>query len=74
VYVPRPVRILPRYSRGVPTGLGVKARVSHPTAKGMLRTSRATRRPNRSNSGPHSKQPSGVAMDATLAGTEVRHE
>lgn len=67
--VPKPVRILPIYSTGVYTGLGVRARVSHPSAKGTLRASRAMRRPNRSRSGPHSKHPSGVAMDATLAET-----
>ena len=68
--LPIPVRILPIYSTGVRTGLGVRARVSHPSAKGTLRASRAKRRPNRSRSGPHSKHPSGVAMDATLAETE----
>lgn len=67
--VPKPVRILPIYNMGVYTGLGVRARVSHPSAKGTLRASRAARRPNRSRSGPHSKHPSGVAMDATLAET-----
>lgn len=67
--VPKPVRILPIYNTGVYTGLGVRARVSHPSAKGTLRASRAVRRPNRSRSGPHSKHPSGVAMDATLAET-----
>lgn len=67
--VPMPVRILPVYSTGVKTGLGVRARVSHPSTRGTLRASRATRRPNRSRSGPHSKHPSGVAMDATLAET-----
>lgn len=65
--VPIPVRILPMYSRGVYTGVGVRDRVSHPSAKGTLRASRAIRRPNLSRSGPHSKHPSGVAMDATLA-------
>ena len=68
--VPKPVRILPIYSTGVYTGLGVRARVSHPRAKGTLRASKAMRRPNRSRSGPHSKHPSGVAMDATLAETD----
>jgi hypothetical protein len=72
--IPKPVRILPRYSRGVYTGLGVKARLSHPRAKGTLRARRATRRPNRSSSGPHSKHPSGVATDATLAETGVKHK
>ena len=71
--VPIPVRILPMYSRGVYTGLGVTARVSHPSAKGTLRASRAMRRPNWSRSGPHSKHPSGVAMDATLAETGNRY-
>lgn len=67
--VPIPVRILPIYNTGLFTGLGVRARVSHPSAKGTLTASRAVRRPNRSRNGPHSKHPSGVAMDATLAET-----
>jgi hypothetical protein len=71
-HVPIPVRILPRYSRGVHTGLGVRARVNHPSTKGTLRASRAVRRPNRSRSGPHSKHPNGVAIDATLAETRDR--
>jgi hypothetical protein len=64
-----PVRILPRYSRGMYTGLVLRARVSHPSTKGTLRASRAVRRPKRSSSGPHSKHPNGVAIDATLAET-----
>lgn len=50
-------------------GLGMRARVIHPSTKGTLRASRAARRPKRSRSGPHSKHPNGVAMDATLAET-----
>jgi len=66
----RPVSSLPAYTcaRNPLPAFAVARRI-HPTRPGKFKASRAMRRPQRSSSGPESKQPTSVPIVTRLAAT-----